>query len=119
MILAIQTTNGKVTALDFKNGKFIWEYTSTLPSLSLRGTSQPVFDKNFIYIGFANGNLAKIESRSGVVQWEIPITVSKASSEIERVIDVDSKPAISPNGLTFGVSYQGDITALDLSLIHI
>ena len=113
LILAIQTTNGKVTALDFKNGKFIWEYTSTLPSLSLRGTSQPVFDKNFIYIGFANGNLAKIESRSGVVQWEIPITVSKASSEIERVIDVDSKPAISSNGLAFGVSYQGDITALD------
>jgi outer membrane protein assembly factor BamB len=113
LILAIQTTNGKVTALDSKNGKFIWEYTSTLPSLSLRGTSQPVFDKNFIYIGFANGNLAKIESRSGVVQWEIPITVSKASSEIERVIDVDSKPAVSSNGLAFGVSYQGDITALD------
>ena len=39
--------------------------------------------------------------------------MSKASSEIERVIDIDSKPAISSNGLAFGVSYQGDITALD------
>ena len=113
LFVVVQSSNGKITALDFKNGNFEWEYTSVLPGLSLRGTSQPIFDKNFIYIGFANGNLAKIESRSGVVQWEVPITISKASSEIERVIDIDSKPSVSQNGIAFAVSYQGDISAID------
>ena len=111
--VAIQSSNGKITALDFKNGNFKWEYTTILPSLSLRGTSQPIFDNSFIYTGFANGNLVKIETRSGVVQWEVPITISKASSEIERVIDIDSKPVISQNGIAFAVSYQGDISAID------
>jgi outer membrane protein assembly factor BamB len=111
--VAIQSSNGKITALDFKNGNFKWEYTTVLPSLSLRGTSQPIFDNSFIYTGFANGNLVKIETRSGVVQWEVPITISKASSEIERVIDIDSKPVISQNGIAFAVSYQGDISAID------
>ncbi|MDA9636126.1 outer membrane protein assembly factor BamB [SAR86 cluster bacterium] len=111
--VAIQSSNGKITALDFKNGNFKWEYTTVLPSLSLRGTSQPIFDNSFIYTGFANGNLVKIETRSGVVQWEVPITISKGSSEIERVIDIDSKPVISQNGIAFAVSYQGDISAID------
>ena len=113
LFVIVQSSNGKITALDFKNGNFKWEYTAVLPSLSLRGTSQPIFDQNFIYTGFANGNLAKIETRSGVVQWEVPVTISKASSEIERVIDIDSKSAISQNGIAFAVSYQGDISAID------
>ena len=113
LFVVAQSSNGKITALDFKNGNFKWEYTTVLPALSLRGTSQPIFDENFIYTGFANGNLAKIETRSGVVQWEVPVTISKASSEIERVIDIDSKPSISQNGIAFAVSYQGDISAID------
>ena len=75
-IVAIQTTNGKVTALNLRDGNFRWEYVSVLPSLSLRGTSTPVFDNSDLYVGFANGNLAKIEPRSGVVQWEVPVTIS-------------------------------------------
>jgi outer membrane protein assembly factor BamB len=112
-IVAVQTTNGKVTALNLRDGNFRWEYVSVLPSLSLRGTSSPVFDNSDLYVGFANGNLAKIEPRSGVVQWEVPITISKGASEIERLIDVDSRPFIS-SGIAFAVSYQGDISAINV-----
>ena len=106
-IVAVQTTNGKITALNLKDGKFRWEYVSVLPSLSLRGSSSPIFDDG------ANGNLAKIEPRSGVVEWEIPITISKGSSEIERIIDVDSKPSVS-SGIAFAASYQGDVSAINV-----
>ena len=112
-IVAVQTTNGKITALNLKDGKFRWEYISVLPSLSLRGTSSPVFDDSSLYVGFANGNLAMIEPRSGVVQWEVPVTISKGASEIERIIDVDSKPKIS-TGIAFATSYQGDVTAINV-----
>ena len=88
LIVAVQSSNGKITALDFNNGNFKWEYQSTVSPLSLRGTSKPVFDKKFIYVGFGNGNLVKIESRTGVVQWEVPVTISEGVSEIEtRIAD--------------------------------
>ena len=112
-IVAVQTTNGKITALNLKDGKFRWEYVSVLPSLSLRGSSSPIFEDGALYVGFANGNLAKIEPRSGVVEWEIPITISKGSSEIERIIDVDSKPSVS-SGIAFAASYQGDVSAINV-----
>ena len=111
-IVAVQTSNGKITAINLKDGKFRWEYVSVLPSLSLRGTSSPIFDDGNLYVGFANGNLAKIEPRSGVIQWEIPVTISKGSSEIERIIDIDSKPLVS-SGLAFATSYQGDVSAIN------
>ena len=103
----------KITALNLKDGKFRWEYVSVLPSLSLRGSSSPIFDDGALYVGFANGNLAMIEPRSGVVEWEIPITISKGSSEIERIIDVDSKPSVS-SGIAFAASYQGDVSAINV-----
>lgn len=114
LIVAIQSTNGKITALDFNDGTFEWEYQSTVSALSLRGTSKPVFDKNFLYVGFGNGNLVKIESRSGVIQWEVPVTVSEGVSEIERMIDIDAKPVISSNGLAYAVTYQGDLSAIEI-----
>ena len=114
VIVAVQTSNGKITALDFNDGSFEWEYQSTVSPLSLRGTSKPVFDKGFIFVGFGNGNLAKIESRSGVVQWEVPVTVSQGVSEIERMIDIDADPVIARNGLAYVVSYQGDLSAIDI-----
>ena len=103
----------RLQLLNLKDGKFRWEYVSVLPSLSLRGSSSPIFDDGALYVGFANGNLAKIEPRSGVVEWEIPITISKGSSEIERIIDVDSKPSVS-SGIAFAASYQGDVSAINV-----
>lgn len=114
VIVAVQTSNGKITALDFNDGSFKWEYQSTVSPLSLRGTSKPVFDKGFIFVGFGNGNLVKIESRSGVVQWEVPVTVSQGVSEIERMIDIDADPVIAQNGLAYAVTYQGDLSAIDI-----
>ncbi len=114
LVVAVQSSNGKITALDFNDGSFKWEYQSSVSSLSLRGTSKPVFDKIFIYAGFGNGNLIKIESRTGVVQWEVPVTVSEGVSEIERIIDIDSVPVISSNGLAYAVSYQGDLSAIEV-----
>ncbi len=115
LIVAVQSSNGKITALDFNDGNFKWEYQSTVSPLSLRGTSKPVFDKKFIYVGFGNGNLVKIESRTGVVQWEVPVTVSDGVSEIERMIDVEAMPVISPNGLAYAVTFQGDLSAIEIA----
>ena len=111
-IVAIQNIDGRVTAVDLDSGKFRWDYRSVIPNLTLRGTSEPSFYEGFLFVGFANGNLAKIEPRSGVTQWEIPITTSKETSEIGRIVDIDGNLVFS-GGIAFVATFQGDIAALD------
>ena len=111
-IVAIQNIDGRVTAVDLDSGKFRWDYRSVIPNLTLRGTSEPSFYEGFLFVGFANGNLAKIEPRSGVTQWEIPITISKETSEIGRIVDIDGNFVFS-GGIAFVATFQGDIAALD------
>ena len=111
-IVAIQNIDGRVTAVDLETGEFRWDYRSVIPNLTLRGTSEPSFYEGFLYIGFANGNLAKIEPRSGVTQWEIPITTSKETSEIGRIVDIDGNFVFS-SGIAFVATFQGDVAALD------
>lgn len=111
-IVAIQNIDGRVTAVDLDTGEFRWDYRSVIPNLTLRGTSEPTFYQGFLYIGFANGNLAKIAPRSGVTQWEIPITTSKETSEIGRIIDIDGNFVFS-GGIVFVATFQGEVAALD------
>ena len=111
-IVAIQSIDGRVTAVDLDTGEFRWDYRSVIPNLTLRGTSEPSFNEGFLYVGFANGNLAKIEPRSGVTQWEIPITTSQETSEIGRIVDIDGNFVFS-SGIAFVATFQGDIAALD------
>ena len=112
-IVAVQSVDGRITALDFKTGEYKWEYLAVIPQLTLRGTSEPYFSNNMLFIGFANGNLAMIDPDSGVVRWEIPMTLNEASSEFERIIDVDAKPLIT-SGLAIGAAYQGSISAIEI-----
>ena len=49
-----------------------------------------------------------------MVQWEVPVTVSQGVSEIERMIDIDADPVIAQNGLAYAVTYQGDLSAIDI-----
>ena len=112
-IVAIQNIDGRVTAVDLDTGEFRWDYRSVIPNLTLRGTSEPSFNEGFLYVGFANGNLAKIEPRSGVTQWEIPITTSQETSEIGRIVDIDGNFVFS-SGIAFVATFQGDIAALDI-----
>ena len=112
-IVAIQSVDGRLTALDSETGNFRWDYRSLVSNLSLRGTSEPAFHEGFLFVGFGNGNFAKIQPRSGVVQWEIPVTISEESSEIGRLVDIDGNFSFS-SGISFVASYQGSVSAIDI-----
>ncbi|MFL2732983.1 MAG: outer membrane protein assembly factor BamB [Gammaproteobacteria bacterium] len=111
-IVAIQSVDGRLTAVDLETGEYRWDYRSVVPNLTLRGTSEPSFNEGFLYVGFGNGNLAKIEPRSGVIQWEIPITKSQETSELGRLVDIDGNFVFS-SGIAFVATYQGNIAAVD------
>ena len=112
-MLIAQTGDGRIAGYDLESGERQWFHQTTLPRLTLRGTSRPYIDQGFIFTGFANGKIAMIYPDSGAIRFEIPVTINEGKSELERIIDIDGKSLIT-NDLLIAASYQGNITAINL-----
>ena len=112
-MLIAQTGDGRIAGYDFKSGEQKWFHQTTLPRLTLRGTSRPYINQGFIFTGFANGKIAMIYPDSGAIRFEIPVTINEGKSELERIIDIDGQSLIT-NDLLIAASYQGNITAINL-----
>jgi len=112
-MLIAQTGDGRIAGYDFVSGERQWFHQTTLPRLTLRGTSRPYINQGFIFTGFANGKIAMIYPDSGAIRFEIPVTINEGKSELERIIDIDGKSLIT-NDILIAASYQGNITAINL-----
>ena len=112
-MLIAQTGDGRIAGYGFKSGEQQWFHQTTLPRLTLRGTSRPYISQGFIFAGFANGKIAMIYPDSGAIRFEIPVTINEGKSELERIIDIDGQSLIT-NDLLIAASYQGNITAINL-----
>ena len=112
-MLIAQTSDGRIAGYDFKSGERQWFHQTTVPRLTLRGTSRPYINQGFIFTGVANGKIAMVYPDSGAIRFEIPVTINEGKSELERIIDIDGKSLIT-NDLLIAASYQGNITAINL-----
>lgn len=113
-VIVVRTADGKLFGLTSQNGKQLWVYErSTVPLLTLRGTSTPLVVNDLIIAGFDNGKLAALELHTGKVLWEAPIAVPSGRTELERMIDIDADPLLA-NKVIYVSSYQGRTVAIDL-----
>ena len=113
-IAVAQTGDGHVFAVsakEGKEGKQIWDYSRSLPLLTLRGTANPVVRESRVYAGFADGKAVSLGLLDGRVFWEKTISIPGGRTEIERLVDVDASP-LSVGDEIYVVSYQGNITSL-------
>ena len=110
-IVAVQTADGKLHALDLDDGSTRWVYDSQVPPLTLRGTASPVLSDGQVFAAFSNGMLLALDVESGGTVWEQRISLPEGSSEIERLVDVDGTPLLL-NHLVIASSYQGATKAL-------
>jgi outer membrane protein assembly factor BamB len=114
-IVVAQTVDGKLVALDRHNGEQRWTYETTLPALTLRGTSSPVITQDDMVIaGFSNGILVAVAAEDGVWSWEERVAVPEGQYDIERVIDVDGELLLDGSRI-LAASYQGNLMAFDIS----
>ncbi len=112
-IVALQTVDGKLIGLDAVTGKQSWIYESTIPALTLRGSSSPVISGNVVISGFSNGMVAAVNAGNGFLLWEERVAVPQGRYDIERVIDVDGDLLLAGNTV-FASSYQGNLMAFDV-----
>lgn len=112
-IVIVRTLDGTIFALDGDDGRRIWTYASTVPTLTLRGTSTPVIFEDVVIAGFDGGRLAALDLQTSRTLWEVPITTSRGSTPLEQMVDLDSTPIVY-NGVVYVATYQGNVAAVQL-----
>ncbi len=108
----VRSNDGRVYGLSLETGSRRWLEDVSVPSLSLRGTSNPVRFEDRILIGFETGLLRSLDLRSGEQQWEVTVAEPRGSADLDRVRDVDSTPVVD-EGTVFVAGYRGQLMALD------
>jgi len=111
--IAVQTVDGQLYLISAENGKVRWSFDSNLPTLSIRGTSQPVFYDNMILAGFANGKVVGLNASNGAILWQERVGIPAGRSELERLVDVDGRLLVKDD-ILYVIGYQGHVMAIDL-----
>ena len=112
-IVVVNTVSGTLVGLDAETGEIKWQNESDVPPLSLRGISAPAASAGGAIVGLANGRLRVSILDSGLTAWEQVIAKPAGATELERIVDIDSKPLIF-GGILYVVSYGGSLAAVEL-----
>jgi len=105
--------NGKIVALDMKDGKELWNYEQEVPALSLRGISGFAESQGAAFFGLPNGKIAGVLVDDGRAIWEAVVTPQTGGNELANIIDIDSTP-IAYAGIMYGVGYNGNLAAIEM-----
>ncbi len=105
-LVLVRTVDGKLYALEAASGTQRWAADQQVPRLTLRGTSKPVVAGELAIAGFDNGRLMAVTLAAGNPAWDVAVGQPRGSSELQRLIDIDSPPAIDGDDV-FAVAFQG------------
>ena len=112
-LVVAQSIDGKVAGFDALDGERKWLYSTSIPSLTLRGTCTPLLSDGVV-AGFANGRVAVLDKERGLPVVDQRVAAAQGQSDLERLIDIDGLIARSDN-MIYAASYQGNIAAIDLA----
>lgn len=111
--VVVRSADGRVYGFDADTGSQRWVHDTSVPSLTLRGTSDPVRAGDYVLVGFDNGVLKALEAASGEAAWEVTLSDPRGSADLDRVRDVDATPVVR-DGVVYAVAYRGVLAAVDL-----
>ena len=112
-LVVVNTGSGILYALDARTGAEKWTYESEVPPLTLRGIAAPTIASGGAVVGTASGKLAVTILENGQVAWEQTIAAPSGSTELERLVDIDSQ-ALVLGGTAYVISYNGTLAAVEL-----
>lgn len=111
----LSATDGFLHGLSLQNGQSVWQFSTRVPTISVRGAAEPtLLDDKTALLATADGRLHAITVDDGLPQWSRRIGIGTGSSEVERMSDVDGMPIVDNNQL-FAISYSGQLLGIDLA----
>jgi outer membrane protein assembly factor BamB len=113
-IVVVRTGDGRIFGLDAKDGKRKWVYQRAMPSLSLRSHAGVTIARGAVFAGFAGGKLVALNLANGNVGWEATVAQPRGATELERIADITSLPAVDGDQVC-AVAYQGRVACFDIA----
>ncbi len=113
-IVVVRTADGRLSGLDVTDGKRLWLYEQAIPPLIVRSHAGVVIERGTVFAGFAAGKLAAISLGSGIVIWETVVSQPRGNTELERISDIISSPALDDEQVC-AVAFQGRVACYGLA----
>ena len=112
-IVIVRSIDGTFTGYDASTGTRLWAYSSTVPTLTLRGAAPPLLAQGAIITGLDTGKLLVLSLANGTPIWEKTIAPPRGRTELDRIVDIDAEPRVAGSTL-YATTYQGALAAIDL-----
>jgi outer membrane protein assembly factor BamB len=112
-IVVVRTADGRIYGLDAATGKSKWLFQQRMPSLSVRSNTGVVLQRGGVFAGFPGGRLVALALANGNIAWEGIVALPRGATELERVADVTSLPAIDFPRIC-AVAFQGRVACFDV-----
>lgn len=109
--IVLQTIDNRMRALSIYDGRQLWELQQSTPTLTMRGSADPVLVGNTVIGGFDNGRLVATNFDTGDVVWESMLSPPKGRSDLDRLSDIDGSIAVVGQDV-YATGYQGSLAAV-------
>ncbi|MGI9248346.1 MAG: outer membrane protein assembly factor BamB [Woeseiaceae bacterium] len=109
--IVLQTIDNRMRALSIYDGRQLWELQQSTPTLTMRGSADPVLVGNTVIGGFDNGRLVATNLDTGDVVWESMLAPPKGRSDLDRLSDIDGSIAVVGQDV-YASGYQGSLAAV-------
>jgi len=97
--------------LSIYDGRQLWTLEQSTPSLTVRGSANPVLIGTTVIGGFDNGRLVASNLITGDVVWESLLSPPSGRSDLDRLSDVDGSIAVVGQDI-YATGYQGRLAAV-------
>ena len=112
-VVVVRSGDGKIYALNAKDGTPKWEYRFNLPPLLLRSDSGVVITRSIVLAGLAAGKVVALNLESGAVLWDATLAQPKGANELERITDIAAAPTIESDQAC-AITFQGRVGCYDI-----
>lgn len=112
-LVIFRTSDNRVIALDTADGKQRWNYQRSNPPLAVRSVAPPLPFGPFVLVGMPGGKIYALSLQNGAPAWEGTVSVPRGATELDRVSDVVTVPAVQ-GPLMCAVAFQGRAACFDM-----
>lgn len=112
-LVIVRTSDNRVIALDGNDGKQRWNYQRSNPPLAVRSVAPPLPFGPFVLVGMPGGKIYALALQNGAPAWEGTVSVPRGATELDRVSDVVSAPAVQGPQMC-AVAFQGRAACFDM-----
>ncbi len=112
-IVVVWSGDGKIFGLSGADGKTKWVYQRTMPPLTVRNYAGGTISRGGLFVGTAGGKLLAFDLATGNLGWEGNVATPKGATELERIADVTSLPAVEDRQVC-AIAFQGRVTCFEI-----